>query len=219
MSKRCGKCKKSLPASTDYFYRDSYKKDGLSPSCKDCIYKKKTPEKLREQKRSRREKLEREYLGKTFSYWSVVEVSERTKDKGHIFYKCKCICGEERAISKTALKNKRSTSCGCNGSLQIDGNTYGRLTALGNAYRRDGRIYAKALCSCGVSKEVLKQSLDSKSTVSCGCYNKQVLSSRKGELNHNYNPNLTEEERVKNNSRGSQYGYQRVRRMVLKKRR
>lgn len=215
--KECTKCKKSLPSNTDYFHRDSYKKDGLNPSCKSCIYEKKSAEELNKQRAIRRKNLEEEYLGKTFSYWSVIGVSENKRDKRHIFYKCKCVCGVERDVRKTALKNKRSTSCGCNGSLQIKGRVYGRLTATGNAYRRDGRIYVRVLCSCDTTKEVLKQSLDSGATVSCGCYNKHILKSRTGELNHNYKPSLTDEQRIKNNSRGSQSDYQRIRRLVLKR--
>jgi hypothetical protein len=34
--KRCGRCKKRKPPTTDHFYRDRSRKDGLRPICKVC---------------------------------------------------------------------------------------------------------------------------------------------------------------------------------------
>lgn len=36
-TKRCTKCKKTYPATTEYFHRNAHKKDGLNYQCKICI--------------------------------------------------------------------------------------------------------------------------------------------------------------------------------------
>lgn len=41
-NKTCSKCNKTLIANTTNFYKDSIKKDGLSPSCADCCRKQKS---------------------------------------------------------------------------------------------------------------------------------------------------------------------------------
>lgn len=41
-NKTCSKCNKTLVANTINFYKDSIKKDGLSPSCADCCRKQKS---------------------------------------------------------------------------------------------------------------------------------------------------------------------------------
>ncbi len=38
-TKICNKCKKEYPATSEYFYRDSHKNDGLRPSCRKCYTK------------------------------------------------------------------------------------------------------------------------------------------------------------------------------------
>ena len=35
--KHCPKCKRDLPATLDFFYRDAKKKRGLNYVCKDCV--------------------------------------------------------------------------------------------------------------------------------------------------------------------------------------
>ena len=53
-TKKCTKCGNELPATVEYFYRHTQKKDGLSPECKECTkqrskrYREANPEKARE---------------------------------------------------------------------------------------------------------------------------------------------------------------------------
>ena len=208
--KVCNKC--GLSKSLSEFYKDSQKKDGHSYSCKKCSYDYKNVEMNRKKKR---ERLELEYVGKKFGFWTVSSVFD--KGQSHIFYNCKCVCGTERVIRKTILRNNQTKSCGCNGRFFI-GKRFGMMTVISDVFRKkDGRIYVKALCDCGTKKVVMKQSLESTLTTSCGCYNKFILRSRSGEKHHNYKPELTEEERIANNSRGSNTRYQTFRRSVLKR--
>lgn len=208
--KVCNKC--GLSKSLSEFYKDSQKKDGHSYSCKKCSYDYKNVEVNRKKKR---ECLELEYIGKKFGFWTVNSVFD--KGQPHIFYNCKCVCGTERVIRKTVLRNNQTKSCGCNGNFFV-GKRFGMMTVISDVFRKkDGRIYVKALCDCGTEKIVLKQSLESTLTTSCGCYNKFILRSMTGEKHHNYKPELTEEERIANNSRGSNPRYQSFRRSVLKR--
>lgn len=160
---------------------------------------------------------EQEYLGKVFGYWEVIAVAN-PGDIGHIYYRCRCICGQESNVRKTILKRGKSTSCGCNGGRAIKGQRFHRLITLSDAYlKNNGRLYVRVRCDCGTEKEVMKQSLTSELIQSCGCLNKEILRSRTGMKNHNYKPHLTDEERLANATRGSSSKYQKFRREVLKR--
>lgn len=58
------------------------------------------------------------------------------------------------------------------------GTTFGRLTVLGETKRRDksGNIYYLCKCSCGTEKEISGSCLRRGLTISCGCYNREVIS-------------------------------------------
>ena len=49
--------------------------------------------------------------GQTFTYWTVLERADNRH--GRVYYKCRCRCGHESVVSKTALEHEVSTSCGC----------------------------------------------------------------------------------------------------------
>lgn len=54
-------------------------------------------------------------IGDTFGFWTVIE--DLGKDESnHKTKLCKCICGKESKIRDSILRNRRSLSCGCNGS-------------------------------------------------------------------------------------------------------
>jgi 5-methylcytosine-specific restriction endonuclease McrA len=164
-----------------------------------------------------------DFIGKVFGYWTVIEKakSNNPKDK-HKMYKCRCVCGNEHIIRKSVLVHGKSLSCGCNGNVLYKNKRFGRLTCTSDAfYIKDNtgnnRKYVTVQCDCGKIKDVMTQALDSGVTISCGCYNKEILSTHCKENHHNYNPDLTDEERLANNSRMSNNGYQTFRRKVLRK--
>lgn len=157
-------------------------------------------------------------VGDTIGFWTVVEDLGQDKKYRHKIKKCKCICGEERILRDTILRNGRSTSCGCNGVRQVKGRRFGYLTCLTDAYHKeDGRLYVDVICDCGNEKTVLLQSLNNGGTKSCGCYNVEYHKGMTGEKNPNWDPNLTDEERKQNNSRGSNSLYREFRKEALKK--
>jgi hypothetical protein len=165
-----------------------------------------------------------ELIGKTFGFWKIESISNK-KTENHIYFNCKCICGTIREVRKTLLLTGKTISCGCSSMHNytykdkelIIGKKYGRLTVISGGYLVEKRINVDVKCDCGIIKTVLKQSLESGSTQSCGCLNKEILRSHYGLNHHNYNPNLTDEERKANSSRGNNSGYQLFRRRVLKK--
>ena len=79
------------------------------------------------------------------------------------------------------------------------------------------RLCVDVMCDCGNSKTVLFQSLENGSTQSCGCLNKEILSAIRGELHHNWNPNLTDEEREKSHRREEITGYREFKKNVLER--
>ena len=180
--KICNKCK--IEKELTEFYKDKQKKDGYSPTCKECKYEKKDVE---ARKAIKRQELEQEYIGKKFGFLTVVKVPKERKEK-HIMYECQCDCGKQVVKRKTELKNGRATSCGCEGSNATLGKRYGKLIATSNAYRIDERLYVDVVCDCGTRKSVMKQSLESGLTVSCGCYN---IACRQGENSPKWKGGIT----------------------------
>ena len=67
-----------------------------------------------------------------------------------------------------------------NQRINILGNTYGRLTVIGEGTPRQSpsRItrYIKVRCECGNELEVTLSNLRSKNTTSCGCLHKELVS-------------------------------------------
>lgn len=51
--------------------------------------------------------------GKKFNRWTVIRRSEKKLSGRTIYWVCKCECGTVKNVQGTALRNGRSTSCGC----------------------------------------------------------------------------------------------------------
>lgn len=56
---------------------------------------------------------------------------------------------------------------------------YGRLTPIGEIFSHLNNRYIKAQCDCGVVKDYIIYSLIKGNTRSCGCYNLEILHSRR----------------------------------------
>lgn len=59
-----------------------------------------------------------EFIGQRFGKWITVEFShysiiKTTGAKGSSYFLCRCDCGKEKVVCRTALLNGQSTSCGC----------------------------------------------------------------------------------------------------------
>lgn len=117
--------------------------------------------------------------GQQFGEWTVLyPIRDANK---RLMYHCRCSCGTERDISKTALIKGKTKSCGCkqgkNASLSkikdISGQRFGRLVALKIAYRKPPKTYWLCQCDCGNSKIVDINQLTQGKIQSCGCYQRE----------------------------------------------
>lgn len=109
------------------------------------------------------------------------------------------VCSNQRSIRYKSVIDYGNTLCqGCSHIKDLAEMTFGRLRVvdLDRTYRLNKKTrshYWNCVCVCGNNTTVLGANLISGATVSCGCYNKELLS---GENNWNWNPNLTSEERA-----------------------
>jgi hypothetical protein len=110
-------------------------------------------------------------------------------------YRCRCVCGREKAVVGHSLKRRATTSCGCRVHRQrreaaetaaaaLVGSVFGRLTVLRvSETRRTGGILLSCLCSCGRSTEVPAKALRAGVRVSCGCFKGTKLPGHTGAIN------------------------------------
>ena len=163
--------------------------------------------------------------GNSYGHWTAIEKSDERDVTGAVMWLCKCRCGIERFVSSSSLSAGKSKSCGCIGKVRLisenKNNKHKRLQKLVgtkfNEFIIEDLLEVKeglesifsCRCSCG-EELILKQSQLKDNRESCG----HLL---RGEHHWNYNHELTEEERIANNSRGSNPRYQSFRRSVLKR--
>lgn len=59
--------------------------------------------------------------GDVFHDWTVLNQSDKTDDKGEIYFLCKCVCGVKRSVRKSSLG--KAQGCGCsrkkNGEISL----------------------------------------------------------------------------------------------------
>ena len=104
-------------------------------------------------------------------------------EKTGTFWLCECECGNTTVVSMGHLTSKHTTSCGCQKRLkQLDdltGQRFGKLVVL--TYDKvvgKGHTYWLCQCDCGTIKSIRKDGLINGSIVSCGCYQKQIISEK-----------------------------------------
>lgn len=116
--------------------------------------------------------------------------------------KAQCYCGNYFMVKPNQVFTGNTSSCGCyrksigsQRALNIQNEKFGRLLVL---EKTDLRIHHsvvwKCLCDCGNYKNVSAYSLRSGETRSCGCLRPDMML---GVNNHCWNPNLTQEDRIK----------------------
>ena len=159
----------------------------------------------------------KDYIGLKFGRFVVLREVDRNVRNERVF-ECKCSCGEIRYLRSCQFKTQKS--CGCyqkeiareNGKLRkrdLTGKTFGNWKVLSIVDKTDssGNSYFLCECSCNSKKRkiVAGHSLIKGTSISCGCVRNKKASDRMIKRNRErpkekhylYNPNLTEEERVK----------------------
>ena len=58
--------------------------------------------------------------------------------------------------------------------LQLDGQSFGRWTVISRSESRNGFVYWRCQCECGTVKDVMGVNLVKGTSLSCGCYSKEV---------------------------------------------
>lgn len=116
-------------------------------------------------------------IGETFNYLTVIEGPIRYGDKKGLFWKCKCVCGNEKIAYGESLKRGQTKSCGCKNYKNLLGQTFTYLTVIEGPIRYDDKknIYWKCKCKCGNEKIVTTNALVSGNTKSCGCYKNEIF--------------------------------------------
>lgn len=113
---------------------------------------------------------------------TIEEYAFTAKDR-HIYYRCKCSCGNKENIKGTLLFTGKQTKCSiCSKApaynfIDETSNTYNNLTVIERDFGVKGKeAYWKCKCSCGNLTTVQGTKLRNGHTTSCGCINS------KGEL-------------------------------------
>ena len=102
------------------------------------------------------------------------------------FWQCQCDCGQLKEVRQNSLLLGLTKSCGClNHDTQkrrksMAGQKFGRLLVL--KYFKTVRVGSQksfdalwlCRCDCGTEREIRGRSLRDGSTVSCGCYNREI---------------------------------------------
>lgn len=119
-------------------------------------------------------------IGKKFNMLTIIDFDH--KSGAHMYYRCRCDCGNEKVVRYDSLKDGSIKSCGCLQSNRVSqkdlshiGEIWGRMTII--AFDHTDKSYNKwyvARCQCGNEKIVTYGSLKHGQVVSCGCYSREI---------------------------------------------
>lgn len=131
----------------------------------------------------------KDLTGHTFGYFTVWFKGDIYKHNQ--YWACKCDCGNIRFISTSDLQNSKRFHCGCKFPSKIEdltGRIFGRLEVKEYLYKNSHDRYWECVCDCHTDKTVSVSisNLLGKNTTSCGCYKKELLSSKQGCNHHSW---------------------------------
>ena len=120
--------------------------------------------------------LRKDVSGMQFGWLTVLYPTNiNSKYDGYIWH-CRCKCGNEIDVPIHRLTTGTRRSCGCACKVDFDaliGTRFGMLTIQSVAPRNKGeRIRYECICDCGRTKTILRSSLISGKTTSCGNHRK-----------------------------------------------
>lgn len=121
------------------------------------------------------------WIGRVFGQLTVIAFHSNHHHRDSLWL-CRCSCGKEKAILRESLRSGRTLSCGCLRSkrvsecrsLDITGETFGRLTAIRPHSKNGGGILWLCKCSCGEEKLAYASRLKQGAIISCGCAKKDL---------------------------------------------
>lgn len=77
--------------------------------------------------------------------------------------------------------------------LELTGQTFGYLTVIEFAYVKNGKSYWRCICSCGQEKVIAGSSLTRSNTQSCGCFQKENVTTHGSRSKNKSNSKLQKE--------------------------
>lgn len=105
-------------------------------------------------------------------------VIDKYYDTNTKYYQCKCVCecGKEITRKLYYLIQTPNASCGCEKKgTNLIGKRFGRWTVLERAgFDQYTHAMWKCRCDCGNERNVYQEALLTGTSVSCGCYNKEI---------------------------------------------
>ena len=116
-------------------------------------------------------------------YGKLVVLSRGENDNnGKARWYCQCDCGNIILARGTDLRRGKTKTCGCSSikaEQSLVGQRFGALEVIEFTRRNNSnKLMYRCKCDCGNEIEVIGQHLKNGNTKSCGCYRKQVNSSR-----------------------------------------
>lgn len=136
--------------------------------------------------KEKREKLRKEYVEKLDLPVGVrpkygktgITFAATYKSNGKEYQKRFKTPEEAIAQRKAWIKEHGEPLSGNKPLEDLSGQRFGRLTVTKFAYKKKGNYYWECICDCGNVKVVQVSNLKSGSTVSCGCYLRDITSER-----------------------------------------
>lgn len=116
--------------------------------------------------------------GNTYGDWTVIKRSVANPSKP-VMWLCRCVCGTERDVLGSNLKQGYSTGCGCRQRKNIglrktkdlSQQVFGYLKVIEDAgsTKQGGKVW-RCLCTrCGKQLNVTSNALLNGNQISCGC--------------------------------------------------
>lgn len=129
----------------------------------------------------------KDYTGQRFGCLTAIKL---VNDHGPSRWLCRCDCGTKKVVRVDHLVNGDTVSCGCyrhemgkrmateNGidarNRLYPGDRFGRWTVLREDKSRGYPYRYICRCDCGTVRSVMRRSLVTDSSQSCGCYHREV---------------------------------------------
>jgi len=131
----------------------------------------------------------KDLTGQIFNHWTVLKLDEERSNK-KTYWICQCDCENKtiKSVRSDGLTSGHSKSCGCenkrlaaermrkigsNSQVRQDltGQDFGFWHVIDRAENQNGHVAWNCICKCGTKRAVLRQSLTSGASQSCGCAN------------------------------------------------
>lgn len=113
-------------------------------------------------------------IGNKYGKLTVIEDTGKRYHQTKV-YKCICDCGNYKEVNTNQLHSGHVTSCGCAKSQikDLTGLRFGRLIVVSFKERSKHKTLWNCKCDCGNDCITSTSCLTTRSTISCGCKNKE----------------------------------------------